>query len=673
MSDSFDALAAGMPDERPSDNYVAWLEDIHKAIDEDRLWTLLAQQRPPRSLLARQQIRGRLVKALGGKLKELGSGASAARTADAWLQEGGEDGELVQGKEFVADEIEPWGQAVDGGEVLDEVHDLIDSYVYATEDSLVAITLWAAYSHAFGCFGVSPLLDLSSPTKRCGKSTVIVVLRLLCPAALLAANVTPAALFRAVEAWKPTLLIDEADSFATMHDELRGILNAGHTRDTAYVLRAEGESNEPRMFSTWAPKVVAAIGRLPDTIEDRAIRVPLTRKPIDVLKSDAFNPEGVRADCARPRRRLARFVLDALDVISSTQVERPAGLNDRAWNNWRPLLAIAAAAGDDWLTRGLRAARTLSDGDEVAADYGTLALQHVWQAIEPVGRMKTADVLAALVARDDSDAPWAKWWESSLAKGELKSPAARLAKLLRPFGVKPGQLWIEDRKERGYDADGFRTDSVAPYLREAGRAGENGRTETTSQAGSTFPTGSTDCSAGKGEPHPLLRDEGQPPAGAENGNAVHLDLETDGRNATSVTSEDSGDAGHARSASYGVMTIEQSAALGLFPLPGDGGYLEWLERRRGSLTKNEWRLRRLQHLNLFRLLAPRDSRGEDTFIEDVMRLFDARMIEEPVPERPLCAYPSHREAGDWRTRDGRLVCRLCHPPAPGAEFQEDRP
>ena len=102
---------------------------------------------------------------------------------------------------------------------------------------------------------------------------MIVVPRHLCRAPLLSGNITPAALFRAIEAWKPTLLIDEADTFAKMNDELRGILNAGHTRDTAFVVRAEGDANEPRLFSTWAPKVVAAIGRLPDTIEDRAIRI----------------------------------------------------------------------------------------------------------------------------------------------------------------------------------------------------------------------------------------------------------------------------------------------------------------------------------------------------------------------------------------------------------------
>ena len=66
---------------------------------------------------------------------------------------------------------------------------------------------------------------------------------------MLAANITAAAIFRTIDAWSPTLLIDEADSFlGETGDELRGILNSGHTRDTAYVIRVSGEELEPRQF-----------------------------------------------------------------------------------------------------------------------------------------------------------------------------------------------------------------------------------------------------------------------------------------------------------------------------------------------------------------------------------------------------------------------------------------
>jgi hypothetical protein len=461
-----------------------WLEAIKAAPDEETLFATLRARRPPMAKLARQQIRGKLVKLLTDKLKALDSGAPAAKVADAWLLDGNGDGGALQGRAFIADEIELWDDPVDAAAVLDEVHDLFGDYLFTVEANLVALTLWAAYTRAYDLFGVSPILDLTSPTKRCGKSTALVLLRHLCPSALMSGNITTAALFRVVEAWTPTLLIDEADTFATLSDELRGILNAGHTRDTAYVVRSEGDANEPRVFSTWAPKAVGAIGRLPDTIEDRAIRVALTRKPSTVDKRDAFDPERVRADCAQIRRRLARFVGDSLDAIAAVDVDRPAGLHDRAWNNWRPLLAVAAVAGPDWLARAERAAIGLLDVDGDNDDLATLALRHVWEIVEQRERVKTADVLQELVARDDGS-PWAKWWEKDLADGRLKGPAARLANLLRPFGIKPGQVWIDGAKERGYDAADFLKDDVSPYLEKDGRTVEDGRPGSSSQAGST--------------------------------------------------------------------------------------------------------------------------------------------------------------------------------------------
>ena len=69
------------------------------------------------------------------------------------------------------------------------------------------------------------------------------------------------------------MLIDEADSFLRNSDELRGVLNSGHTRDSAFVIRTVGEDHEPRRFSTWGAKAIALIGKLPDTLADRSIEV----------------------------------------------------------------------------------------------------------------------------------------------------------------------------------------------------------------------------------------------------------------------------------------------------------------------------------------------------------------------------------------------------------------
>ena len=83
----------------------------------------------------------------------------------------------------------------------------------------------------------------------------------MCARPLAASSITPASLFRVVELVRPTLLIDEADTFATDNDELRGIINSGHSRDSAHVIRTVGDDHEPRSFSTWCPKLLVASAR----------------------------------------------------------------------------------------------------------------------------------------------------------------------------------------------------------------------------------------------------------------------------------------------------------------------------------------------------------------------------------------------------------------------------
>ncbi len=55
--------------------------------------------------------------------------------------------------------------------------------------------------------------------------------------ALVASNVTSSTIFRSIELWQPTLLIDEGDTFINNDNpDLKGVINSGHTKDMAYVL-----------------------------------------------------------------------------------------------------------------------------------------------------------------------------------------------------------------------------------------------------------------------------------------------------------------------------------------------------------------------------------------------------------------------------------------------------
>jgi len=112
---------------------------------------------------------------------------------------------------------------------------------------------------------------------RCGKTTMLELLQALTPNAILTSNVTAPALFRLVDKYSPTLLVDEADTFLKTQEQMRGILNSGHRRSSATIVRIDG-GREPRPYRTWSPKVIGCIGNLPETLSDRSVVIRLQRK-----------------------------------------------------------------------------------------------------------------------------------------------------------------------------------------------------------------------------------------------------------------------------------------------------------------------------------------------------------------------------------------------------------
>jgi putative DNA primase/helicase len=136
-------------------------------------------------------------------------------------------------------------------------------------------------AHAHDAADHSPILAPQSPVKRCGKTTLLALVSELVPKPLPAANITSAGVFRAIDQLGPTLLLDEVETFLHAKDELRGVLDLGFTRSSAFVIRAVGEQHEPKPFSTSWPNVAAMIGELPPTLQDRAIVVTLRRRLLD--------------------------------------------------------------------------------------------------------------------------------------------------------------------------------------------------------------------------------------------------------------------------------------------------------------------------------------------------------------------------------------------------------
>jgi hypothetical protein len=194
--------------------------------------------------------------------------------------------------------VEPWSKPVDGAALLQSINQVFRRYIVLPKGADIALSLWVLHAWTMDAGDISPFMVLVSPTKRCGKTSVLILLYFLTPKSELAANITASSLFRYIEEIRPTLLIDEADSFVKDNEELRGILDSGHTKVAANIIRnveVNGE-HKPRRFSTWAPKAIATIRKLADTLEDRAVIVTLQRKPkgAKVERLRRRDSEGVR-------------------------------------------------------------------------------------------------------------------------------------------------------------------------------------------------------------------------------------------------------------------------------------------------------------------------------------------------------------------------------------------
>ena len=250
-------------------------------------------------------------------------------------------------------------------------------------------------------------------------------------------------------------MIDEADTFVSNSHDLRGIINSGHTPESAYVIRCTGDEHEATHFSTWCPKVLAGIGQLPETVMDRSIIIEMKRKLpsqkiVNIRRADNKLFEAIQY-------QLTHWSLSITENFKGLIPNEIAELNDRANDNWDPLLAIANTLGGNWNEDAIKSALklsssqedTLSNGEQLLTDIHEVLLNFAHAAI---GTME----LISLLSKDDE-----KLWQH-YDKGR-NITAAQLSKMLKPFHIKPVQFRNGNKQMRGYYANDF-SDAVERYV-----------------------------------------------------------------------------------------------------------------------------------------------------------------------------------------------------------------
>jgi hypothetical protein len=386
-----------------------------------------------------------------------------------------------------APNVPPPSEPENGADLLNELHGKLTDYVvFPSPKAADAVTLWIGCTHAQPAWQHATRLRIGSPMKRCGKSRLLDVVEHTSHKPVSTVDATIAALFRSIDKDDPpTLIVDEADAIwakkaAEGTEDLRKLLNAGFGRGR-YALRCVGPTQRVEQFATFAMVAIAGIGDMPDTITDRAVNIILRRR----ATSEHVKPFRLRRDGPALhdiRDRLATWVASQLNDLTNAVPDVP--VEDRAADVWEPLIAIGDAAGGDWPARARAACLALSgeaEEDDTERSVSLQLLSDLRGIFGDLERLSTDAILAELYKIEGS--PWPDWYGRLLNTRDL-------AKLLRPYGVRPTDVKVDGKALKGYRRDHLH-DAWTRYLPP-----EKSKTDETSGTSATPATSAT----------PLVRD-----------------------------------------------------------------------------------------------------------------------------------------------------------------------
>ena len=373
----------------------------------------------------------------------------------------------LQGRPIEWNDPEPWPEPVDGAAILTDIAGLIRRHVDMPGEKAAAVAVWIVHTFLHDQLDLSTILNVTSATKRCGKTLLMeVVGTLVFRPQTASGRITPAAMFRLIEKHGPTLLLDEIDTFMGDDPELRGIVNGSQRREMAYVIRTVGKDHEPRRFGTWCPKAISGIGDLPDTVADRSITIRLERRAPRTCGMPLWRDRDRQA-IEVLREKIARWTDDNASAVMERRnsVAFPSGLHDRARDAWEVLLATGEIAGGEWagstgrVYRACEAVTAEVDPETGAREMLLADIRAVFKEAgdpEHLPTGKSGDeydatapaILPALIAKEGR--PWSEW-----SHGRPLSPRG-LASLLKDFGVAPSTIRTSSESTpKGYKRSAF--------------------------------------------------------------------------------------------------------------------------------------------------------------------------------------------------------------------------
>jgi hypothetical protein len=357
------------------------------------------------------------------------------------------------------------GAVVDGAMLVRDVGAFYSRFLVLPQSTALPLAVWTIGTYCFDIFDAFPYVTLTSPSPRCGKTRVLEVAELVVQAPLRATNTSEAALFRAIDKFKPTptLLLDEAETLRSKGeraDYLLQVINAGNRRN-AHVLRCDGKPPRVEKFQVYCPKVIAQIGTPPTTILDRSIVIAMQRRKPDeqvgrfLLRS--AGPEGRDLGAKAAAWTNAHHP----EIERAYQEEPLEFLSDRDAECWQPLFSVLAVADAVRLPELQTCAEALTGSKTATAEDDSLPLKLLVD-IKMVFELGSTDRLSSIDLcerlRQDETAPWIEF--------DHGKPLTQrgLARMVGRFGVAPRVIRLADGSTpRGYLKSSF-SDAWERYL-----------------------------------------------------------------------------------------------------------------------------------------------------------------------------------------------------------------
>jgi len=308
-------------------------------------------------------------------------------------------GDSVMLRKQVVSLAEDIGPLLTSRELVQEVVTVIRRYVDLDPFFEYLSSYYVVFTWLFDCFTVLPYLRFQGDYGT-GKSRALQVIGGLCFRPIRASGAaTVSPIFRMLDTWRGTLLLEESDYSASDYaSDIIKILNSGFDRMQGIVLRSGDRDSgfEPEVFEVFGPKILAMRGEFIDrALSSRCLTkemgAPTLRNDIPEILPGEFWLEEV----PRLRGLLLRY----------------------RFAHWQPQIAIDRTIADPAIEARLNqitlALYSVVDDDGLRQDLRAFVQNYHRQLIEERGETKAARVLEALVVQVEIERvkPDAEMWD----------------------------------------------------------------------------------------------------------------------------------------------------------------------------------------------------------------------------------------------------------------------